>query len=84
MSIVPVLIHGTEACDCQMVILLIYAGGHTPASVLVHSFQKSTWLYLVDTAEQPVDQSLEMLIQETLIQPSLIKNDNSGEAHALA
>jgi hypothetical protein len=75
--------HGTEACDCQMMILLVYAGGQKPASMLVHSFQESTWLYLVDTPEQPVDRKLEMLIQESLCMPTptILENTNPGDTH---
>ncbi len=61
--------HGTEACDCQMIVLLIYNGEHTPVSILVHSFQATTWFYLVDTPEQPVDRNLEILVRETLPLP---------------
>jgi len=61
--------HGTEACDCQMSILLVYRGEQSPASLLLHNFQETTWLYLVDTPEQPVAQNLDLLIRETLTQP---------------
>lgn len=61
--------HGTEACDCQMSVLLIYHGEQPPASLLIHSFQETTWLYLVDTPEQPVDQNLDLSIREILTQP---------------
>jgi len=58
--------HGTEACDCQISVLLIYHNGQPPASLLIHSFQETTWLYLVNTPEQPVNQSLDLLIREIL------------------
>ena len=61
--------HGTELCDCQMTVLLIYHRGHSPASLLIHSFQETTWLYLVDTPEQPVNHGLDLLIREALIPP---------------
>jgi hypothetical protein len=60
--------HGTEACDCQMSVLLVYQAGQDPASILIHSFQETTWLYLVDTPEQPVDPKMELLIREVLVQ----------------
>lgn len=60
--------HGTQACDCQMSVLLIYHGKQPPASLLIHSFQETTWLYLVDTPEQSVDQNLGSLIRESLTQ----------------
>ncbi len=61
--------HGTEACNCQMSVLLIYQEEQSPASILIHSFLDTTWLYLVDTPEQPVDQNLDLLIREILTQP---------------
>ncbi|HBG74769.1 MAG: hypothetical protein A2X25_12090 [Chloroflexi bacterium GWB2_49_20] len=61
--------HGTEDCDCQMIVLLIYKGKQAPASILVHSFQETTWFYLVNTPEHPIGRLLEMLIKKTLPQP---------------
>lgn len=61
--------HGTEACNCQMSVLLIYQEEQSPASILIHSFLDTTWLYLVDTPEQPVDQNLDLLIREILTLP---------------
>jgi hypothetical protein len=61
--------HGTEACNCQMSVLLIYQREHAPASLLVHSFQETTLLYLVDTPEQPITQKLASLIRRILVEP---------------
>ncbi len=73
--------HGTQVCDCQISVLLIYHREHPPASILVHSFQETTWLYLVDTPEQPVDKALEMIIRQTMIQPdpSPIENNDATQ-----
>lgn len=60
--------HGNDACDCQMSVLLIYRKGQPPASLLLHSFQGTTWLYLVDTPEQPVSNELRSSIRGILIQ----------------
>lgn len=68
--------HGTEACDCQMIVLLIYKEEYPPVSMIVHSFRETTWFYLVDTPGQPLDRSLENLVRETLPHPvpGLIEN----------
>lgn len=58
--------HGTEACDCQMCVLLVYETDVAPTSLLLHSFEDTTWLYLVDTPGQPVDQNVGSLIREIL------------------
>jgi hypothetical protein len=68
--------HGTEACDCQMSVLLVYQAGQAPASILIHSFQETTWLYLVDTPEQPVDPEMERLLREVLAQTVPIPSEN--------
>jgi hypothetical protein len=52
-----------------MSVLLIYHGEQPPASLLIHSFQETTWLYLVDTPGQPVGQDLDLSIREILTQP---------------
>ncbi len=62
--------HGTEGCNCQMSVLLVYQGKQPPASLLIHSFQETTWLYLVDSPEHPVDQKLDLMIREILSQPA--------------
>ncbi len=69
--------HGTEACNCQISVLLIFHREQSPASLLIHSFQETTWLYLVDTPEQPVDQNLDFLIYETLTPPVPCSIENS-------
>ena len=71
--------HGTEACDCQMSVLLIYNQDQSPASLLIHSFQETTWLYLVGTSEQSIQHSLDMLIREILTAPVLNALDHRHE-----
>ncbi len=58
--------HGSEACNCQMSVLLVYKDAQSPASLLLHSFQETTWLYLVDTPEQHIDQNLGSWIRGAL------------------
>ena len=40
--------HGTEKCDCQMVVLLIYGNENQPVSLMAHSHQGLTWFILVE------------------------------------
>lgn len=40
--------HGTEACDCQMVVLLVYEGQGTPATLVLHGHGGRTWMSLVE------------------------------------
>lgn len=41
--------HGDGPCDCQLVVLLAYGKGATPASLVVHSHRGQTEIDLVDS-----------------------------------
>jgi hypothetical protein len=40
--------HGTEKCDCQMVVLMVYGKDNQPASLVVHGHNGQTWFSLVE------------------------------------
>jgi hypothetical protein len=40
--------HGTEKCDCQMVVLLVYGKENTPASLVADGHNGQTWFSLVE------------------------------------
>ena len=40
--------HGTEKCDCQMVVLLVYGKDNQPASLVAHGHNGQTWFSLVE------------------------------------
>ncbi|HEX2990195.1 MAG TPA: hypothetical protein VHO49_05915 [Anaerolineales bacterium] len=42
--------HGTEECDCQLVVLLVYKVGEQPVTLILHGEGGSTWF---STAESP-------------------------------
>jgi hypothetical protein len=44
--------HGTDQCDCQMVVLLVYDQDSPPATLVVHGHDGETQFALVDTPEQ--------------------------------
>lgn len=63
--------HDTDACDCQMVVLLVYQGQRPPATVVLHGHQGRTWMVL---AEAP-DADLEAAIAAALAAaPSVFTN----------
>lgn len=63
--------HGTTACDCQMVVLLVYGAGSQPATLILHGNNGKSWLSLVDTAAQPADDALRLAIEQALqVNPS--------------
>ncbi len=55
--------HGTEACDCQMVILLVYGKegdvstplNTSPATLILHGNDGQTWLSLAENPNQRAD-----------------------------
>ena len=58
--------HGTSACDCQMVVLLVYGEAAEPAALILHGNDGQTWLSLVNTPAQHVDPSIRASIEEAL------------------
>lgn len=60
--------HGTDLCDCQMVVLLVYENGHPPTSVVLHGRDGQTRFSIVDSPQQRPDIRTETLIHNTLKQ----------------
>jgi hypothetical protein len=58
--------HGTTACNCQMVVVLVYQGDSLPATMVIHGNDDTSWFYLINMPQQPVGQHLEKNIQEAL------------------
>ena len=58
--------HGTDQCDCQMVVLLVYGDDFQPASLVAHCHVGKTWFSLVDTPQQRADPCLERAIRQAL------------------
>jgi hypothetical protein len=58
--------HGTEQCDCQMVVLLVYGGERQPISIVAHGYNGQTWFSVVDTPQQQADPRLEAAIRLAL------------------
>ena len=61
--------HGTDQCDCQLRVLLVYKPNSKPATLLVHGHDGISWLSLVNTPQQPVDPRLEGLMRKILTLP---------------
>lgn len=45
----PCPVHGTTQCDCQLIILLVYAGDGNPVSLVAYGYEGKTWFSVVDT-----------------------------------
>ncbi len=59
--------HGTDQCDCQMVVLLVYGSDHQPVSIVAHGYNSQTWFTVVDTPQQRADPRLEEAIRLALV-----------------
>ncbi|HMB23025.1 MAG TPA: hypothetical protein VKP08_09360 [Anaerolineales bacterium] len=58
--------HGTEQCDCQMVVLLVYANGAEPTTLILHGNDGQSWLSLVEHPGQQPDKETIKVIQRAL------------------
>lgn len=58
--------HGTDACDCQMVILLVYGEVAEPATLILHGNNGQTWISIADSAVQRGDAKLVGRIRNVL------------------
>jgi len=58
--------HGTQECDCQMVIVLVYGTTEEPVTLILHGNRDRTWFSLPDTVLQNQDPQLQLKILETL------------------
>ena len=58
--------HGTDQCDCQMVVLLVYANAAEPATLILHGNDGQTWLLLAEHPDQPVSKDAILGIRQAL------------------
>lgn len=58
--------HGQAACDCEMLVLLIYSDAGTPVTLILHGNDGHTWLSLVDKPAQQAHPSLQAAIENAL------------------
>ena len=58
--------HGTNECDCQMVVVLVYGKTQEPVTLILHGNDGQTWLSITDTSRQGSDARLTSEIQQTL------------------
>jgi hypothetical protein len=61
--------HGTEKCDCEFVVLLVYRDSLPPASLIAHGHNGKTWFTLVDSPEQRAAPQSIAAIRQALILP---------------
>ena len=58
--------HGTEECDCQMVVLLVYGKAPNPATLILHGNDGQTWVSIANDSQQRANAKLLHSIQQAL------------------
>src|SRR5512146_3259502 len=61
--------HGTDECNCQMVILLVYRKQGVPATLVIHGQDDRSWVSLASPMGKRPNQQLEAAIRHFLIPP---------------
>jgi hypothetical protein len=70
--------HGTDECDCQMVVLLVYGKAAGPATLILHGNDGQTWLSIADNPLQRADTKLVTAIRQALELKALVSNSQVG------
>ena len=58
--------HGTEECDCQMVVLLVYGKIEEPVTLILHGNNGQTWVSIANDPQQRTDAKLINSIRQAL------------------
>lgn len=58
--------HGSETCDCQMVVLLMYGMDFQPISLVAYTHAGITTFSLVNNPQQRVDTRLDEFLRQSL------------------
>jgi hypothetical protein len=58
--------HGTNQCDCQYLVFLIYGGQRSVATLAVHGHNGHSWVELTDRPAEHRDAGLEQAILRAL------------------
>ncbi len=61
--------HGAEACDCQMIVLLVYGEVAEPATLILHGNDGKTWISVTDNPLHRIDGKLMTSIRQALESP---------------
>ncbi len=59
--------HGTDDCNCQMIVLLVYRKHSEPATLVIHGQDSRTWLSLAGPVGGHTNQHLEAAIRRALM-----------------
>jgi len=59
--------HGTDECNCQLVVLLVYGKQDDPATLAIHGQDHKTWISLAAPIETRSHQNLESSVRHMLV-----------------
>lgn len=59
--------HGTDECNCQMIVLLVYDRQDDPVTLVIHGQDGKTWLSLATPVRTRSRQSLESAVRNALV-----------------
>jgi hypothetical protein len=59
--------HGTDDCNCQLIIVLVYGKQGDPATLVIYGRDGTAWLSLAVPASRHGNQHLESIIRRTLM-----------------
>lgn len=69
--------HLTARCNCQMLVWLLYRDQQAPITLMIHGYDASTFVSMVESPAQRADPRSETLIRRLLVLPS--SPDSSSE-----
>jgi len=58
--------HGTDECDCQMVVILVYDDSSLPETLILHGNGDETWLSIIDMVTPDTNTTLAEVIKDIL------------------
>jgi hypothetical protein len=59
--------HGTDECNCQLIVLLVYGKQDDPATLVIHGQDGKSWISLATPIEAGSRQNLESSVRHMLI-----------------
>ena len=75
--------HGTAACTCQLIVLLVYGRQGLSTTLMIHGSDGRSWIFLVDRPEQHLDAGQKLTVLRTL-KPGIFNFASPGEAAGIA
>jgi len=63
----PCPYHGTDECDCQLVVLLVYGDTDKPETLILHGNGETTWLSISSDLASNANGAVTEFIKNTLV-----------------